>query len=195
MSLLIGVALVSTLGLAYIGRKGWYAFHRAVGITPGTLTYKPPSEPLALPNLMQLTLDDAVLTYLPEELLEQLSRIDHKADIYQQWLEDLAQQGHTMPTSEAQFTLRKLLNERLPEMLKHYHILAQHQQRMASLPKFATATSTTNSETLSSDLGVLAALLTSTEQRLDNLLAQCRDSSYQELLIMQRYLQKLDDNL
>ena len=61
MSLLIGIALVSTLGVAYIGRKGWYAFHRAVGITPGTLTYTPSSEPLALPNLMQLTLDDAVL--------------------------------------------------------------------------------------------------------------------------------------
>ena len=195
MSLLIGIgtALVSTLGVVYVGRKGWHAFHRAVGITPGVLTYEPASGQLALPNMMQLTLDEAALTYLPQELLTQLSRIDHKADIYQQWLEDLAQQGQTVPTSEAQFTVRKLLNERLPEMLENYHILAQHQQRIAKVNAVNTTESSLDLETLRAALNVLAELLVSTEQRLDELLNQCQESSYQELLIMQRYLQKLED--
>lgn len=195
MSLLIGIgtALVSTLGVVYVGRKGWRAFHRAVGITPGTLIYEPLSKQLALPNLIQLNLDDTVLAPLPPELLTQLSRIDHKADVYQQWLDDLAQQGHTVPTSEAQFVVRKLLNERLPEMLGHYYTLAQHQQRIASLQSLDTADSNNSPDSLSSALRLLAELLHSTEQRLDDLLAQCRDSSYQELLIMQRYLNKLDE--
>lgn len=200
MSLLIGLgtALVSTLGAVYVARKGWYAFHRVVGITPGAITYEPATQPSASPSLMQLTLDDAWLTHLPTEVLEQLSRIDHKADIYQQWQEDLAKQGQTVPTSEAQFTVRKLLNERLPEMLGSYHILAQHQNRVARLNDIElTKTNITGTsqdlQPLSEALGLLAALLDSTEQRLDELLAQCRDSSYQELLIMQRYLKKLND--
>lgn len=199
MSLLIGLgtALVSTLGAIYVARKGWYAFHRAVGITPGALTYESATQPTASLRLLQLTLDDAQLTHLPAQMLEQLSRIDHKADIYQQWQADLAQQGHTWPNCEVQFTVTKLLNERLPEMLGNYHTLAQHQYRVARLNNIElTETSTTETspdlQPLSEALGVLTALLDTTEQRLDELLAQCRDSSYQELLIMQRYLNMLN---
>lgn len=41
MSVLIGAGVVAIVAAGYVGRKGWLALHRAVGITPGTLKYVP----------------------------------------------------------------------------------------------------------------------------------------------------------
>ena len=38
MSILIGVGVVTTVTVVYLGKKGWQALHKAVGITPGVLT-------------------------------------------------------------------------------------------------------------------------------------------------------------
>ncbi|MDO5767992.1 MAG: hypothetical protein Q4P13_00680 [Psychrobacter sp.] len=185
MSLLVTSSLViaAAAGVAYIGRKGWYAFHKAVGITPGTMYYTPPSQ-APLPVLIELEIDKTVLAHLPSSALELLTRIDHKADIYQQWLDDLAQQGRQLPSSEEQFIVRKILSERLPDMLKDYQTLAQHQQRLSKLQQ------TTEQQNMAAALALLIELLDSTEKRLDQLLAQCQDSHYQELKVMRRYLDK-----
>lgn len=190
MSILLsaGTVVLTALGVAYMGRKSWHAFHRAVGITPGTVEFVPPSSTPELPALMQLKIDDAVLQHLPPPILSQLLRIDNKADIYQQWQDELAQQGHTVPANEAQFVVRKLLSERLPAMLTDYQTLAQHQQRLSTLD----GDSREENDTLQAALSLLTELLELTESRLDLLLEQCRDSSYQELVIMKRYLDKLE---
>ena len=48
MSVLIGVGIVTTVTTIYLGRKGWHAFHKMVGITPGVLTYQDSNAPLLL---------------------------------------------------------------------------------------------------------------------------------------------------
>ena len=185
MTIILGI--VATASVAYIGRRGWYAFHKAVGITPGAMHYTPPVQ-AALPMLIQLEIDSCILEYLPPRALDILTRIDHKADIYQQWLDDLAQQGRQLPNSEEQFIVRKILSERLPAMLIDYHTLAQHQQRLIKLQ--GTSRDTTEHQNVAAALALLIELLDSTEQRLDQLLAQCQDSHYQELKVMRRYLDK-----
>lgn len=186
-----GAVIATTLGVVYASIKGWHAFHRAVGITPGTLEYVPPSSEPELPNLLQLNIDKSVLPLLPPSVLSQLSRIDNKADIYQQWRDALTQQGHTVAANEAQFVVRKLLSERIPAMLSDYQTLAQHQQRIADMD----SANDQNLDSALPALTLLTELLDLTESRLDILLDQCRDSSYQELVIMKRYLDKLDDGM
>ena len=59
MSILIGIGIVTTVTTFYLGRKGWQAFHKAVGISPGVLTYQDYDAPLSLAtlSLQQLTLN------------------------------------------------------------------------------------------------------------------------------------------
>lgn len=51
MSILIGIGIVTTVTTFYLGRKGWQAFHKAVGISPGVLTYQDYNAPLSLATL------------------------------------------------------------------------------------------------------------------------------------------------
>ena len=65
MSVLIGaVGIAAVVAAGYVGRKGWLAFHRAVGISPGTLKYVEPSQ-LPPPPMLQLTLTEAQIDGLP----------------------------------------------------------------------------------------------------------------------------------
>ena len=76
-------------------------------------------------------------------------------------------------------------------MLSDYQTLAQHQQRIADMD----SVNDQNLDSALPALTLLTELLDLTESRLDILLDQCRDSSYQELVIMKRYLDKLDDGM
>ena len=51
MSILIGIGIVTTVTTFYLGRKGWHALHKAVGITPGVLIYQDDHAPLSLATL------------------------------------------------------------------------------------------------------------------------------------------------
>lgn len=192
MSLIItaGVLIVTTVGVGYAGKKGWHAFHRAVGITPGTMRYSdaPALEP---PKLIQLNIDTAWLPHLPIEALTILKRIDDKADIYQRWRDELAAQGRVLPSSEAQFVVGKLLDERLPQMLADYHALAQYQHQLANIQVQAAAPPNADA-TLTAAYELLIELLTTTEAKLDGLLTNCGESHYHDLKVMRRYLDKLD---
>ena len=75
MSVLIGAGVVAVVAAGYVGRKGWLALHRAVGITPGTLKYVPPSQ-LPPPPMLQLTLAESQIKDLPPVIMERLLRID-----------------------------------------------------------------------------------------------------------------------
>lgn len=59
MSVLIGVGIATTVGVIYIGKKGWQALHKAVGISPGVLVYQDPNQALTPKDMRwrQLTLD------------------------------------------------------------------------------------------------------------------------------------------
>lgn len=192
MSMLLGIGalLASSMGVVYLGRKGWHAFHRAVGITPGTLRY---IEPKALPppQLMQLSIDTALLTELPPAVVSLLTRIDDKACLYQQWQEEQQCQGLTVANSEQQFVLRKLLSERIPEMLQYYQSLAQYQQQchQTSAPE---PLDKKQAATLGTAYSLLLELLASTEKRLDDLLLDCSKEQVQQLQVMKRYLDSLD---
>ena len=48
MSIVIGVVVVTTVSVFYLGKKGWHALHKMVGITPGVLTYEDDRTPLSL---------------------------------------------------------------------------------------------------------------------------------------------------
>ena len=51
MSVLIGVGIVTTVTTIYLGRKGWHALHKMVGITPGVLTYQDDNALLSLTSI------------------------------------------------------------------------------------------------------------------------------------------------
>ncbi|MEL0621350.1 hypothetical protein V6252_13150, partial [Psychrobacter proteolyticus] len=59
MSILIRIGIVTTVTTFYLGRKGGQAFHKAVGISPGVLTYQDYNAPLSLATVswQQLTLN------------------------------------------------------------------------------------------------------------------------------------------
>lgn len=205
MSMLLGIGtlVLSAAGVMYVARKGWLAFHQAVGITPGTMRYIEPHK-LPPPQLMQLNVAPELMSHLPPAVVSQLKRIDEKADIYQQWQDELSQQGHTVASSEAQFVTSKLLSERIPEMLANYHALAQYQQQLSqvngsdqlqvitSAPASAPMNSKKQAATLGAAYSLLLELLSSTEKRLDELLESCCNNHYQELNVMKRYLESLD---
>lgn len=182
MSILLGVAgVASTITVIYLGRKGWHALHRAVGITPGVLTYQDYNTPLSLNTLnwQQLDLTKKHLKVLTDGQLRQLQSIDKKLAIYQEYQQSTEQQKTTI-VNEEHFILHKLVYTRLPEILStHYRFIS-------------TATSinkqTTKQNKQNEAIEVLQELLYSIEKRLDELLRQIETQNLQDLRIMRRYL-------
>lgn len=194
MSIVLGMTAVGAVGVVYLGRKGWRAFHRMVGITPGTMRYEPKSVAFQ-PNLIQVNLTDAQIYPLPDVAKLQLQRIDDKADAYQNWRNDIEKRLATktnvtqstpkITTSEEHFVLSKLLNEHLPEIVNTYlnintrqHITVQHDNAHIN-----------NS---SQALHMLLSLLGDIEKRLDTLLVSCETYELEDLQVMQRYLNSRD---
>ena len=184
MSILIGVGVVTTVTVVYLGKKGWQALHKAVGITPGVLTYQDYDAPLSLSKLscQQLNLHKKHLQSLSEQQLRQLKRIDEKVNHYQRYQKALQAQ-HKMPElTEAQFVLHKLLHTRLPEMLaSHYHL----------------ANVNINAHNVSNDKkaeasALLQQVFNNIEQRLDNLLEQMDTQQLQDLRVMKNYINSHD---
>ncbi len=180
MSILIGIGVVVTATTFYLGKKGWQAFHKAVGISPGVLTYQDYHAPLSLSSAswQQLNLNKTHLENLPEPQLRQLQRIDKKVDHYQSYQEQQQAQNKTPAVTESQFILQKMLQTRLPETLSSYHQLAYMQKNMES----------TRHEKIAEAGKLLQQVLNNIEQRLDSLLEQTQDQHLQDLRMMNQYL-------
>ena len=189
MSILIGIGIVTTVTTFYLGKKGWQAFHKAVGISPGVLTYQDYDAPLALSTMkwQQLTLHQQHLQNLSEQQLHQLKRIDEKVSHYQVYQTALQARHKTPVVTEAQFVLNKMLQIRLPEMLaSHYH-----------LANVNINVHNRNDDNVSNDKKVeanelLQSVLNNIEQRLDRLLAQMDEQQLQELRVMKNYMNSHD---
>lgn len=125
MSVLIGVGIITSVSIFYLGRKGWHAFHKAVGITPGVLVYQDVNAPLSLASIswQQLDLNKKHLNTLTDIQLRQLQRIDEKVASYYHYQLELKSHEKTPAISEAQFVLHKMLQTRLPELLSSYYQL------------------------------------------------------------------------
>lgn len=184
MSVLIGVGIVTTVTTIYLGRKGWHALHKMVGITPGVLTYQDNNTPLALSavNWQQLTLNKKHLKVLPDNQLRQLQRIDEKVSSYQSYQKILRAQNKTPAVTEQQFVLNKMLHTRLPEMLvSHYQLLnINRSNNEVSQQKKAEARD------------LLQQVLNNIEQHLDRLLEQMDTQQLQELRVMKSYINSHD---
>ena len=184
MSILIGVGIVTTVTTIYLGRKGWQALHKAVGITPGLLSYQYYDVPLSLSTIkwQQLTLPKQHLNNLPKQQLHQLKRIDEKVNRYQDYQKSLQIQGKIPEITEQQFVLHKMLHTRLPEMLtSHYHL---------ANVKISANSVSDDKQAEASEL--LQSVLNNIEQRLDNLLEQIDAQQLQELRVMKNYLNSHD---
>jgi len=182
MSILIGIGIVTTVTTFYLGRKGWQAFHKAVGISPGVLTYQDYDAPLSLATLswQQLTLNKQHLKTLPEQQLRQLKRIDEKVGSYHAYQAALQTQNKTPAITEAHFVLNKMLQTRLPEML------ATHYQ----LTDINVTNENSDKRLEANDL--LQSVLNNIEQRLDRLLAQMDEEQLKELRVMKHYINSHD---
>ena len=112
MSILVGIGIVTMVTTFYLGRKGWQAFHKAVGITPGVLTYQDYHAPLSLAAMswQRLNLNQKHLANVPEQQLRQLQRIDEKVNHYEVYQKELQQQNRTPVATESQFVLHKMLH-------------------------------------------------------------------------------------
>ncbi|MFK3989345.1 hypothetical protein ACI2JM_03390 [Psychrobacter sp. NPDC064578] len=182
MSILIGIGIVTTVTTFYLGKKGWHALHKAVGISPGVLTYQDYDAPLSLSKLswQQLNLHKKHLKNLSEPQLRQLKRIDEKVTRYQAYQKSLQAQHKTPAVTEQQFVLNKMLHTRLPEILSsHYH-----------LTNISTDNISNDNEAEANEL--LQSVLNNIEQRLDKLLAQMDTQQLQELRIMKNYINSHD---
>ena len=185
MSILIGVGVVATVSVFYLGRKGWYALHRMVGITPGVLTYQDSNAPLLLTSLnwQQLDLNKKHLEVLSDKQLRQLQNIDKKVANYHNYQNELEAQNVTSAINEQQFVLHKMLHTRLPEMLvSHYH-----------LANINISNRTKNGQKQTEAGRLLQEVLDSIEQRLDGLLERMEEQHLQELRVMQNYIHSHDD--
>ncbi|WP_296403871.1 hypothetical protein [Psychrobacter sp.] len=214
MSVLIGAGVVAIMATGYVGRKGWLAFHRAVGITPGTLKYVEPSQ-LPLPPMLQLTLAESQIKGLPPVVTEQLLRIDGKADVFQQLRTESIEGGQTLALSEEEFVVGKLLQTRLPELINSYQRIARQEALLqqatnrASIDKrtnlsintvsatnTVSTTSTANnssnkiSENKQQALDLLLQVLSNIENQLDSLLKRHQIDALQDMQVMQRYLKQ-----
>ena len=180
MSVLIGVGIVTTVTTIYLGRKGWHALHKMVGITPGVLTYQDNNTPLALSavNWQQLTLNKKHLKVLPDNQLRQLQRIDEKVSSYQSYQKTQQAQNKTPVVTEQQFVLNKMLHTRLPEML------ASHYQ----LVNISRSTNDVSHHKKAEAKELLQEALNHIEQRLDYLLEQTEDRNLQALRVMNNYM-------
>ncbi len=182
MSILIGIGIVTTVTTFYLGRKGWQAFHKAVGISPGVLTYQDYDAPLSLAtlSLQQLTLNKQYLKNLPERQLRQLKRLDEKVSSYHAHQAALQAQNKTPAITEPQFVLNKMLQTRLPEMLAtHYQLIN------------INANNENNYKRLEAN-ELLQSVLDNIEQRLDRLLVQMDEEQLQELRVMKHYINSYD---
>ena len=185
MSILIGVGVVTTVSVFYLGRKGWYALHRMVGITPGVLTYQDSNAPLLLTSLnwQQLDLNKKHLEVLSDKQLRQLQHIDKKVANYHNYQNELEAQDVTSAINEQQFVLHKMLHIRLPEMLaSHYH-----------LANINISNRTKNGQKQTEASRLLQEVLDNIEQRLDGLLERMEEQHLQELRVMKNYIHSHDD--
>ena len=185
MSILIGVGVVTTVSVFYLGRKGWHALHKMVGITPGVLIYQDSNAPLLLTSLnwQQLNLNKKHLEVLSDKQLRQLQHIDKKVANYHNYQNDLEAQDVTSAINEQQFVLHKMLHIRLPEMLaSHYH-----------LANINISNRTKNGQKQTEAGRLLQEVLDSIEQRLDGLLERMEEQHLQELRVMKNYIHSHDD--
>lgn len=185
MSILLGVGVVTTVSVFYLGRKGWYALHRMVGITPGVLTYQDSNAPLLLTSLnwQQLNLNKKHLEALSDKQLRQLQDIDKKVANYHNYQNELEAQNLTSAINEQQFVLHKMLHTRLPEMLvSHYH-----------LANINVSNRTKNGQKQTEASRLLQEVLDNIEQRLDGLLERMEEQHLQELRVMKNYIHSHDD--
>ena len=185
MSILIGVGVVTTVGVFYLGRKGWHALHKMVGITPGVLTYQDSNAPLLLTSLnwQQLNLNKKHLEVLSDKQLRQLQHIDKKVANYHNYQNELEAQNVTSAINEQQFVLHKMLNIRLPEMLaSHYH-----------LANINISNRTKNGQKQTEAGRLLQEVLDSIDKRLDVLLERMEEQHLQELRVMKNYIHSHDD--
>ena len=185
MSILIGVGVVATVSVFYLGRKGWHALHKMVGITPGVLTYQDSNAPLLLTSLnwQQLNLNKKHLEVLSDKQLRQLQHIDKKVANYHKYQNELEAQNVISAINEQQFVLHKMLNIRLPEMLaSHYH-----------LANINISNRTKNGQKQTEAGRLLQEVLDSIEQRLDGLLERMEEQHLQELRVMKNYIHSHDD--
>lgn len=183
MSIILGVGVAATTITAiYLGRKGWHAFHKAVGITPGVLIYQDSSAPLTLSKLswQQLSLHKNHLKVLTDRQLRQLQSIDEKVAIYQNYQQNLKQQNKTPIISEDHFILHKLIYTRLPEILdSHYRLMSTGT---------GTNQQTTHNDKQIEAAEVLQQALDSIEGRLDGFIRQIDTQNLQDLRVMKRYI-------
>ena len=185
MSILIGVGVVATVSVFYLGRKGWHALHRMVGIIPGVLTYQDSNAPLLLTSLnwQQLNLNKKHLEVLSDKQLRQLQHIDKKVANYHNYQNELEAQNVISAINEQQFVLHKMLHIRLPEMLvSHYH-----------LATINVSNHTKNGQKQVEAGRLLQEVLDSIEQRLDGLLERMEEQHLQELRVMKNYIHSHDD--
>lgn len=185
MSILIGVGVVTTVSVFYLGRKGWHALHKMVGITPGVLTYQDNNAPLLLTSLnwQQLNLNKKYLETVSDKQLRQLQGIDKKVANYHNYQNELEAQNLTSAINEQQFVLHKMLHTRLPEMLaSHYH-----------LANISISNRTKNGQKQTEASRLLQEVLDSIEQRLDGLLERMEEQHLQELRVMKNYIHSHED--
>lgn len=180
MSVLIGIGIVTTVSVFYLGRKGWYAFHKAVGITPGVLVYHDTNAPLALSSIswQQLNLNKKHLKSLTDSQLRQLHRIDEKIASYYSYQTELKLNEKIPTITEQQFVLHKMLNTRLPEMLSSYYQLATISSNVRSV----------NNQSRNEARKLLQEVLDNIEKRLDGLLEQMEKDQLRDLRAMKNYI-------
>ena len=191
MSILIGVGVVATVSVFYLGRKGWHALHKMVGITPGVLTYQDSNAPLLLTSLnwQQLNLNKKHLEVLSDKQLRQLQHIDKKVANYHNYQNELEAQNVISAINEQQFVLHKMLHIRLPEMLaSHYHLANIN---ISNRTKNGQTQTQTQTQTEAGRL--LQEILDNIEQRLDGLLERMEEQHLQELRVMKNYIHSHDD--
>ncbi len=188
MSMLIGTGIVATAAALYLGKKGWHALHKAVGITPGVLMYQDSSAALSLATTswQQLSLNKKHLKNLSEQQLRQLQSIDNKVTYYQRYQK--SQSAHTAQNkvpaaTEQQFVLNKLLQTRLPEMLASHHHL---------MNTYASTDHASDEKSIEANR-LLQKMLDNIEQRLDMLMAQIETQHLQDLKAMDSYMDSYDN--
>ena len=180
MSILIGIGIVTTVSVFYLGRKGWHAFHKAVGIAPGVLVYHDNNALLALSSIswQQLNLNRKHLKSLSDSQLRQLHRIDEKVASYHAYQTELKLQEKTPAITEQQFVLHKMLHTRLPEMLSSYYQLMIMNSNAKSI----------NNKSPNEAGKLLQEVLDNIEKRLDGLLEQMEQQQLQDLRAMKNYI-------
>lgn len=184
MSILIGVGIVTSVTTFYLVKKGWRAFHKVVGISPGVLTYRDYHAPLSLSTIswQHLKLDKKYLKNLSQQQLRQLQRIDEKVNSYHAYQQVLKENNKTPAISEAQFVLHKMLYTRLPEMLASYYNLTHINKSINDI----------NNEKRVEARELLQKMLNNIEQRLDTLIEQMEAKQLQDLRIMDNYINSHD---